>query len=144
MSLIYEPIRLERQEAYLEYLKRCPQKTSDYSFINLWAWSKEYGLCWAWTQDLIWIKQNKPQPVYWAPIGSWRQIDWKTRLSAIGDPRAVFVRMPEYLAKSVDIIIKPLIDPLHLSRGILVYCRIPNWFISFLQGVAARRVKQLK
>ena len=99
MSLIYEPIELDRQEAYLEYLQMCPQKTSDYSFMNLWAWSKEYGLCWAWDENLIWIKQNKPDVVYWAPIGPWKQIDWKTRLSAFIDEQAVFIRIPEELIR---------------------------------------------
>ena len=35
MNLNFEPIRLEKQKDYLEWLKLCPQVSSDYSFVNL-------------------------------------------------------------------------------------------------------------
>jgi len=53
MSLRFEPIDLEKQEDYLKILARCPQVTSDYSFLILWAWSPEYELFWVWYEDLI-------------------------------------------------------------------------------------------
>ncbi len=62
-------------------LARCPQPTSDYSFINLWAWADEYGLIWAWENDLVWIQQTFPEPVYWAPVGDWHGADWPAVLS---------------------------------------------------------------
>ena len=61
MSLKFEPISLDRQEDYLENLSRCPQITSDYSFLNLWAWAEEYELRWAWDGNLIWIRQSLPE-----------------------------------------------------------------------------------
>jgi hypothetical protein len=48
MSLVFEPITLDKQEEYSEYFSMCSQKTSDYSFVNLWGWAEEYGLTWAW------------------------------------------------------------------------------------------------
>ena len=81
MSLPFEPIRLDKQDAYAGVLAVCPQPTSDYSFINLWAWADEYGLMWAWENDLVWIQQTFPEPVYWAPVGDWHGADWPDLLS---------------------------------------------------------------
>ena len=61
MNLNFEPIRLEKQKDYLEWLKLCPQVSSDYSFVNLWAWAEDYGLRWAWDEQLVWIKQTRPR-----------------------------------------------------------------------------------
>jgi len=98
MSLRFEPISLDRQEDYLEILSRCPQITSDYSFLNLWAWSEEYGLRWAWDEDLIWIRQSVPEELRWAPVGPWDAVDWKSRFRVSQSTRSVFTRVPEMLA----------------------------------------------
>jgi uncharacterized protein len=98
MSLKFEPIRLNQQEAYARVLARCPQPTSDYSFINMWAWADEYGLIWAWENDLVWIQQTFPEPVFWAPVGDWNGADWPQVLSKLSGP-TVFTRVPEKLAE---------------------------------------------
>jgi len=97
MTLQFEPITLDRQEDYLEILSRCPQVTSDYSFLNLWAWAEEYGLQWAWDDDLIWIRQNLPEELLWAPVGLWGAVDWSSRLQLNPSVRSVFTRVPETL-----------------------------------------------
>ena len=61
MTLQFETINLERQAEYLQRLAQCSQISSDYSFVNLWGWAEEYGLEWAWKDQLIWIKQTKPK-----------------------------------------------------------------------------------
>ncbi|MBI5589386.1 MAG: DUF2156 domain-containing protein [Deltaproteobacteria bacterium] len=99
MPLKFEPIRINQQEAYARVLAMCPQPTSDYSFINLWAWADEYGLIWAWENDMVWIQQTFPEPVYWAPIGDWHQADWSDILSECISGPAVFTRVPEKLAE---------------------------------------------
>lgn len=99
LPLNYEPISLDRQEAYLRFFQKCPQKTSDYSFVNLWAWAEAYELCWAWDKDLVWIKQNRPEPANWAPIGPWHTIDWRSRLSLLVDDDPPFIRVPEDLSQ---------------------------------------------
>jgi uncharacterized protein len=99
MSLNFEPIRLSQQEAYAGVLARCPQLTSDYSFINLWAWADEYGLIWAWENDLVWIQQTFPEPVYWAPVGDWHGVDWPDVLSRLFSGPTAFTRVPEKLAE---------------------------------------------
>jgi hypothetical protein len=98
MNLRFEPISLERQEDYLKALSRCPQLTSDYSFLNLWAWAEEYGLRWAWDGDLIWIRQSVPDEFLWAPVGGWDAVDWQNRFRVNQSTRSVFTRVPEMLS----------------------------------------------
>ena len=97
MNLQFDPINLDRQNDYLEVLSRCPQITSDYSFLNLWAWAEEYELRWAWDGDLIWIRQNLPEEFLWAPVGLWDSVDWQSRLRLNPNAQSVFTRVPEML-----------------------------------------------
>lgn len=98
MPLTFKPITLEDQRRYRERLDRCPQVTSDYSFINLWGWAQEYGLELAWDADLVWIRQSLPEPVFWAPVGPWEAIDWRSRVAALPATAPTFRRVPELLA----------------------------------------------
>ena len=75
MDLLFEPVTLEKQQLYLDYLARFPERSSDYSFLNIWAWAPEYGLQWAWGEDLVWIRQTRPTEHLWAPVGAWNTID---------------------------------------------------------------------
>ncbi len=98
MNLPFEAIDLQRQGAYRALLDRCPQVASDYSFLNLWGWAGQYGLEWAWEDDLVWIRQTRPQPLYWAPVGAWQTIDWPLRLQATFSQQCTFIRVPQQLA----------------------------------------------
>lgn len=97
MNLIFEPVSLEKGTIYLQRLSECANRASDYSFINLWGWAEEYGLQWAWEEDLVWIQQTIPEPSLWAPIGNWTSIDWSSRLGSVLDLPVVFSRVPESL-----------------------------------------------
>lgn len=97
MTLEFEPISIEKQNSYMEVLATCPQITSDYSFINLWGWAGEYGLQWAWTDSLVWIKQTLPEEAFWAPMGSWGQLDWIEILESEAPRVRQFIRIPEKL-----------------------------------------------
>ncbi len=97
MSLVFEPITLDKQKEYSKYLSMCSQKTSDYSFVNLWGWAEEYGLTWAWSDKLVWIKQTVPQEVYWAPVGSWQGVDWTRCFDEHFTTKTLFNRVPESL-----------------------------------------------
>jgi hypothetical protein len=99
MSLEFEPISLEKQEDYQKMLARCPQAASDYSFMNLWAWAEDYGLSWAWSDDCVWIRQSRPEILYWAPVGPWSEIDWRTRLVNEPNGEVTFIRVPNKLAE---------------------------------------------
>ncbi|GAB6057728.1 DUF2156 domain-containing protein [Desulfonatronum parangueonense] len=97
MPIEFHPVSLRDQEQYLLLLAQCPQKTSDYSFANIFGWAEEYGLEWFFEKDLVWIRQQKPEPVYWAPIGSWEKIDWEEHAPRLRSAR--FQRVPEELAR---------------------------------------------
>lgn len=99
MKLFFDPISFEKQSAYLEFFSRCPQKTSDYSFANLWGWAEEYGLCWAWENDSVWLKQSRPDIGYWAPMGSWADIHWPERFNKLGVGACTFHRIPDALVQ---------------------------------------------
>ncbi|MBS3779884.1 MAG: DUF2156 domain-containing protein, partial [Desulfovermiculus sp.] len=98
MSLTFHPLSLERQTEYKHRLKKCPQISSDYSFVNIWSWRDIYGLEWAWTDSLVFIRQNSPQVQYWAPIGPWQDQDWAAELSDL--PSGIcLTRIPSQLAE---------------------------------------------
>ncbi len=97
MTLQFEPVTIDKQQDYLKLFEKCDQKASDYSFVNLWGWADEYGLMWAWDENLVWIKQTRPENMLWAPVGPWKETEWKKRLEEqITDP-SVFIRIPEVL-----------------------------------------------
>jgi uncharacterized protein len=98
----FDPIspvaNLSRFQAFKDRLLTCLEITSDYSFANLWGWADEYDLAWAWQDELVWIKQQQPISVYWAPVGQWADIDWPLLLKKRFPKGAVFIRIPEKLA----------------------------------------------
>ena len=97
MNLDFKPITLDHQEDYLTLLAQCPQIASDYSFLNLWGWAEEYELCWAWDEDLVWIRQSRPEEYLWAPVGSWDAVDWPSRLNTNPPVNLAFTRVTEML-----------------------------------------------
>ncbi|MCG8533301.1 MAG: phosphatidylglycerol lysyltransferase domain-containing protein [Desulfovibrionales bacterium] len=75
-ELNFEPISFARKDEYMERIALSNTKSSDFSFTNIWGWADEYGLEWAWTKNLVWIRQASPKVRYWAPIGNWDAVDW--------------------------------------------------------------------
>jgi hypothetical protein len=97
MTLNFEPISLRRQDRYRQHLKQTQWEASDYSFVNLWGWGKEYGLEWAWDDDLVWIRQATPAEAFWAPVGAWDRIDWAACIGRHFPGKSSFIRVPEPL-----------------------------------------------
>ncbi len=93
----FEPVSLEKREAYLERFSATPQKGSDYSMVNLWGWKEAYELQWAWDDSLVWIRQGRPEPSLWAPVGPWEDIDWNPLFQALVGSGTYFTRVPEKL-----------------------------------------------
>ena len=98
MDLQYDQIQLEKQQDYLTLLSKCPQKSSDYSFSNLFGWAGEYDLTWAWQDELVWIRQSKPVQQCWAPIGPWETVDWADVFDRKCEKGLGITRVPEKLA----------------------------------------------
>ncbi len=97
MQITFEAIDLERQSAYNRHLARCAQVASDYSFVNIWGWGKEYGLQWAWHENLVWLKQTRPVEALWAPVGDWQRSDWPSILEQVKQQCRTIIRVPEEL-----------------------------------------------
>lgn len=95
MRLEFTPPELEEQQIYLEYLALCPQRASDYSFANIFGWAREYGLEWAFEGECVWIRQTKPELVYWAPVGPWRDMAWSD--CPLKGQGVSMIRVPEEL-----------------------------------------------
>lgn len=98
MNRNFTPIDIARKQDYRDRLARCAQVASDYSFLNLWAWAQEYGLSWAWDEELVWIKQTRPYEAFWAPVGNWAAVDWSNYPFPMLDGLNDFIRVPEALA----------------------------------------------
>lgn len=90
------PISLEGQAEYARLLALCSQKPSDYSFVNLWGWGREYGLEWCFCDGYVLLRQTQPSLMYWAPIGDWGGTDWTTLQSSL-PLDTCFIRIPECL-----------------------------------------------
>jgi hypothetical protein len=99
MTLLFEPIELSRQKGYLRKYEQSNVPASDYTFVNLWGWAQEYYLEWAWTDNLIWIRQIEPEIRYWAPIGNWQTVDWTATLKLLPEKHISFIRVPESLCE---------------------------------------------
>lgn len=92
----FRPVSLDRMAEYLELFARTPQHASDFSFTNVWGWAEYYGLEWTFAHGLCWLRQTRPEPVWWAPVGPWLDADW-SRCALLG-AGARFIRVPESLA----------------------------------------------
>jgi hypothetical protein len=67
--------------------------------MNIWAWAEDYGLSWAWSDDCVWIRQSRPGVLYWAPVGPWNEIDWRTQLPEASGGATIFIRIPDKLVE---------------------------------------------
>jgi len=92
----FEHVTLDLQHDFNLLLKITPQIASDFSFANIYGWAEEYGLEMAFDHGLAWIRQDRPQKVYWAPVGSW-DIQWPEVMKKL-PAKAKIVRIPEKLA----------------------------------------------
>lgn len=96
MNRIFTPVSLDGQTEYNRLLAMCAQKASDYSFVNLWGWGREYGLEWSFCEKYVLIRQTIPDLVYWAPVGDWAGADWKALQNDLPQDTC-FSRIPEEL-----------------------------------------------
>lgn len=92
----WEPVRLAGREEYLRRLAACPAAASDVSFVNIWGWQEVYGLQWRFGRSCVWLRQTRPETVYWGPVGPWDREDWAACPALALGGR--FTRVPEPLA----------------------------------------------
>ena len=80
MRLLFKCVNLDTIPAYLEFWKKTPEKSSDYSSGVLLCWEKALGYQFAFdsAEELVWIKGGFPEEHYLAPVGDWGAItDWE-------------------------------------------------------------------
>ena len=99
MSLNFYPLAMELRNDYLERFHACTEKTSDYTFVNVWAWSDERKYELALAGDMFWPRVSRPVPALWAPVGNWEDADWESILSCLFPGGAIFERVPERLSQ---------------------------------------------
>lgn len=93
----FSPITLNCQEKFNQVLSKTSQLTSDYTFANIWGWTDYYGLELTCSDDLVWIRQTKPELIHWAPLGDWESVDWE-KCELLNTSGTKFTRIPEKLA----------------------------------------------
>lgn len=98
MTIAFRPLTLEEGPALRTALDLCPQKASDYTFVNLWAWNGQRRYDVAFDGDLAWLRAASPKEELWAPLGDWEKADWEMLLGRLFPRGALFRRVPEKLA----------------------------------------------
>lgn len=99
VKLIFNPVTLDAIKPYLELWKKVPQKSSDYSSGVLLCWERALGYQLSFEEelDLVWIRGEKPETHYLAPVGRWDRDDWETVVRGRFGSRARFRLVPEAL-----------------------------------------------
>ncbi|WP_301204829.1 phosphatidylglycerol lysyltransferase domain-containing protein [uncultured Desulfovibrio sp.] len=98
MDRNFIPVNLRDADAYYELWQATPRRSLDYTLANLWGWQEFYGLEWQFADRLCWIRQTRPEPRFWAPIGDWNAVNWRPLLPAAGGTTGLeFIRVPEAL-----------------------------------------------
>ena len=88
----------EGQGRYLALWSRCPERSSDYSFVNLYAWHHARNYEWAFEDGLCWLRTNHTDHDLWAPTGPWNDMDWGKVMQERFPEDVFFYRVPEKLA----------------------------------------------
>ncbi len=109
----YTPISLNGMEQYLALLSLNKTQASDYSFANIWGWAPHYGLEWRFDGTLCWIRQNRPEPRFWAPVGPWDQVlDWRSCPEMA--PGSKLIRVPKVLCELWSVSLE---DSVEITEG---------------------------
>lgn len=100
MDTRFTPVSLAEIDQYYRIWELTPRHSLDYTLANLWGWEEYFGLQWQFTDSLCWIRQTRPEPVCWAPLGDWNSQDWPAVFAACfsGQERR-FTRVPAELAE---------------------------------------------
>ena len=93
----FTPITLSEHDRYYAFWEKTPCHSIDYTLANIWGWQHYFDLSWSANDTVCWLQQNRPKPVFWAPLGDWKQVDWEKELSKLSDSPKTFIRVPEAL-----------------------------------------------
>ncbi len=98
MDTGFTNVSLEEKDRYYELWQKTPRRSLDYSLVNLWGWQEHYRLEWQFSDGLCWIRQTRPETIWWAPVGPWHEVDWRAIFGRLCvDKQRAFIRVPEEL-----------------------------------------------
>lgn len=101
--LDFHKISLKDKKEFSAYYQACPQKSSDYSFINLWSWQEKYHTELAYADNLCWIRQRCGDNVFYAaPIGDWKRTEWQKIIYRRLGTEFALKKLPETLALKLE------------------------------------------
>lgn len=113
MNSEYKAISIDDMQQYLDILRKNDTRASDYSFANIWGWAPHYGLEWRFDGTLCWIRQNRPTPCYWAPVGPWDEVEnWREKPEMASG--STFIRVPERLCEIWSVALE---DSVEIEEG---------------------------
>lgn len=114
MDTRFTAVSLDDRDQYYELWDATPQHSLDYTLANLWGWQEYFNLEWQFAHGLCWIRQQKPKPLWWAPLGNWHSVDWTEIFAAFPKGEIQhFTRVPEVLA---DLWLEALPDQIELEE----------------------------
>lgn len=93
----FTPISFAEKATYDAFWQVTPFHSIDYTLANIWGWQRYFGLTWSHEAKVCWIRQEQPEPVYWAPLGDWASLDWEKELAQLEKSQKTFIRVPEAL-----------------------------------------------
>jgi hypothetical protein len=93
----FTPVDLSLRSEYERLWAATPCRSIDYTFTNLWGWAEYFGLQWRFEGALCLLRQERPAPCCWAPVGPWISADWEALPECAAGVE--FTRVPQALAE---------------------------------------------
>lgn len=117
----YSQVLLEDHKKYYELWQATPQRSLDYTLANVWGWQDYFSLEWRFDDGICWIRQVRPELLYWAPIGNWNTVNWRQAFANCAVDIHNFIRVPEKLLEIWEKEIPELIVLKEEDRGQFEY-----------------------
>lgn len=103
VKLNFKRLSLEDKEEYDKYYQAGTEKSSDTSFINLWAWDNKYQTEIAFAENLCWLRFRKDDDyIYGPPLGDYKSVDWQKTFAQYLPKQVMFKSVTEELAKALQ------------------------------------------
>ena len=103
VKLNFKRLSIEAQAEYDKYYQACKEKSSDTSFINLWAWDNKYQTEIAFAQNLCWLRFRKADDyVYGPPLGDYKSVDWQKTIAQYLPKQAMFKSVTEECVQALQ------------------------------------------
>ncbi len=103
VKLNFKRLSLEDKEEYDKYYQTGTEKSSDTSFINLWAWDNKYQTEIAFAENLCWLRFRKDDDyIYGPPLGDYKSVDWQKTFAQYLPKQVMFKSVTEGLAQALQ------------------------------------------